>query len=135
VPPYSSRLLMPSQTGHSTAHLCVLVVEDDLAFGEIIENLLLENGYEVRLAQTVSQALRLFNETAFSAALLDVKLGDELVFGVADLLQGQHVPYMFMSGPYIDAVPASHAGVLFVRKPFRLRDLLRQVAAMTGREH
>lgn len=107
------------------------MVEDDEVFGEILEALFLDHGYQVHWARTVSQAIQMSNEQTFSAALLDVHVGSELVFELADKLRGQSVPYVFMSGPFIDLLPQPHAGVSLVRKPLRLRDILSAVDRLT----
>lgn len=114
-----------------SSSLSVLVVEDDALFGEIIEALFLDHGYRVHWARTVSQAVQLSKEQALSAALLDVHVGNELVFELADQLRDQSVPYVFMSGPFIDLLPQPHTGVSLVRKPLRLKDLLSAVDRLT----
>jgi DNA-binding response OmpR family regulator len=96
------------------------VVEDDAVFGEILEALFLDHGYHVHWARTVSQA---------------VQMSNELVFELADQLRDQSVPYVFMSGPFIDVLPQSHAGVSLVRKPLRLKDLLSAVDRLTVKPH
>jgi DNA-binding response OmpR family regulator len=118
-----------------SSSLSVLVVEDDAVFGEILEALFLDHGYHVHWARTVSQAVQMSNEQTFSAALLDVHVGNELVFELADQLRDQSVPYVFMSGPFIDVLPQSHAGVSLVRKPLRLKDLLSAVDRLTVKPH
>ena len=109
------------------------MVEDNGLFGEILEALFLDQGYKVHWARTVRQAIELSNEHALSAALLDVHVGNELVFELANKLRDQSVPYVFMSGPFIDLLPPPHCGVSVVRKPLRLRDLLSAIDALSGR--
>lgn len=108
------------------------MVEDDADFGEILESLFLDQGYRVHWARTVSHAIQLSSEQTLSAALLDVHVGNELVFKLADQLKEQAVPFVFMSGPFIDVLPQPHAGTLMVRKPLRLKDLLSVVDRLTA---
>lgn len=115
---------MQESSSRTLSSPSILVVEDDGLFGEIIEALFLDQGYEVHWARTVRQAIELSNEHAFSAALLDVHVGNELVFELANKLRDQSVPYVFMSGPFIDLLPPPHDRVSLVRKPLRLKDLL-----------
>ena len=111
----------------------MLLVEDDVAFGEILEALFLDHGYEVHWARTLGHAIQLSHANAFAAALLDVHVGSELVFELADRLKTCAVPYVFMSGPFIELLPRPHDTVPLVRKPLRLKELLSAVERLSGR--
>ncbi|MET0129605.1 MAG: response regulator, partial [Stenotrophomonas chelatiphaga] len=61
------------------------------------------------------------------AAILDVELGDGVVFPFADYLKERGIPYLFASGVYPYAVPQAHQDVPFVGKPYQLEHLLEQL--------
>lgn len=80
--------------------LKVLVVEDELLVAMVIEETLAEFGCVVAgVAATVAQALGQVQAVAdLDAAILDVNLGGEKVFPVADALRARKVPFVFSTG-------------------------------------
>jgi len=54
----------------------VLVVDDELAVRELLQDLLAQWGYEVVTADTGKRALELLETRLFDAALLDMWIGD-----------------------------------------------------------
>ena len=106
----------------------VLILEDDRLTGQMLSDLLREAGYQVvGPAASVQRALVLVTEHGINAALLDIDLGAEgLCFGLATMLQAQHIPFAFLTA-YSDRLtpiefrespriekPFSHEGVLTV---------------------
>lgn len=82
------------------AGLQVLIVEDEVLVSMLLADLLDEFGCTVAgQAATVGEALEfLAAHDDFDAAILDVNLGGEKVFPVADLLNDHHVPFVFSTG-------------------------------------
>jgi CheY-like chemotaxis protein len=80
--------------------LRILVVEDDGLVAMLIEDLLDEFGCDLALsAASVAQAIRWLDEGGQAdAALLDVNLGGEMVWPVADALRARRTPFAFTSG-------------------------------------
>jgi CheY-like chemotaxis protein len=80
--------------------LKVMVVEDEALVAMVLEETLAEFGCVVTgSAATVGEALSQLEETAsLDAAILDVNLGGEKVFPVADALLSRGVPFMFCTG-------------------------------------
>lgn len=86
---------------HSTIQgMQVLVVEDEALLALMLEDMLADFGCVVAgSAETVGKALCLIAETSdIDAAILDVHIGGELVFPVADALQDRQVPFVFSTG-------------------------------------
>jgi CheY-like chemotaxis protein len=76
----------------------ILVVEDEFLISLLIEDILQEHGCDVvGPAATVEHAMRLTGDSGFDAALLDVNLGDETVYPVADALVEAGVPFVFVT--------------------------------------
>ncbi|MCH9809509.1 MAG: response regulator [Alphaproteobacteria bacterium] len=99
----------------------VLVVEDDPVIALDAEMCFLEAGAdEVVLAGNMRQALACIDENAPSFALLDVMLGDEASFPIADKLSELDIPFVFASG-YSDkcTFPEAHQDVVRLSKPYR----------------
>ena len=78
----------------------ILIVEDELLIALDIQVALEDAGARTLVVGSVSEALSLLDEiaTAPDAAVLDVRLGAEEVFPVADILAAKSVPIVFHSG-------------------------------------
>ena len=74
------------------------------------------------------EALRLAAERPIDAAILDVTLGGEKSFEVADVLARRGVPFAFLTGYEEAALPERFRGRLVIRKPY----IAARLAAMLG---
>lgn len=100
----------------------VLVVEDEyLLAAEICGELAAAGAQVVGPAATVAAALRLLDgDATLDAAILDVNLGGEFVFPVADVLRARGVPFVFCTGYDDWALPSLHRGTPRCEKPVAL---------------
>jgi CheY-like chemotaxis protein len=99
----------------------VLVVEDEPIVGMLLEDMLLDLGVEVvGPAATLAEALALAEREDLAAALLDVNLGGERSYPVADALARRGVPFLFLTG-YGEA--AWEGPALTIQKPYRSEDV------------
>lgn len=111
----------------------ILVVEDEYLLAEELRVELTEAGAEVvGPVPTVERALRLLeDERDVHGAILDVNLGGEPVFSLADTLIGRGVPVVFATGYDISALPSRFADVPCCGKPIdRSRIALAMRSAM-----
>jgi CheY-like chemotaxis protein len=110
--------------------LRVLVVEDDGLVAMMLEDLLEELGCQLAASlASVREALAWIEAGgAVDAALLDVNLGGEPVFPVAEALRARGVPFAFTTG-YGDTDDARFGGAVVLGKPIRLERL---VATLKG---
>lgn len=77
----------------------VLVVEDEMLVLMNIEGALADLGCAaVSVAATVDDALALLEAERFDVAMLDVNLGGQSSFGVADALALRSIPFVFSTG-------------------------------------
>lgn len=104
----------------ATGRLRVLVVEDDYLLAQDLRNELEDAGAEVMgPVPSVAEAMALLATGAPpDAAILDVNLGGEMVFPLADMLRAQSVPFMFVTGYDKWSLPAAYADVPRSEKPF-----------------
>jgi len=81
-------------------HGCkILIAEDDFFIAMDLQTTLESAGVVVvGPAQTVSQALNLLATENLDAAILDVRLGRDLVWPVAECLAKARVPFLFHTG-------------------------------------
>jgi CheY-like chemotaxis protein len=109
----------------------VLVVEDEMMIAMLVEDMLAELGCAVvGPAHALDTALDLARtELALDCALLDVNLGGQPVFAVADALREKGVPAIFSTG-YGDAgLREIDRGAPVLQKPFRSGDLAKALTA------
>lgn len=102
-----------------TDRLRLLVVEDEYVPALYLSDVLEELGAEVLgPVATVNDALRLMEQAPeIDAAILDVGLGGEAVFPLADALLARHVPFAFASGYDPDLMPPRFRDVALCQKP------------------
>jgi DNA-binding response OmpR family regulator len=115
----------------------VLVVEDEAVIGMLVEEELLEAGAEVvGPVDSVGDALRLVEvlagEGGLSAAVLDIKLADEIVTPVADALTEHRVPFLFVTGYGTNCATGRHRAAPVLQKPFTPHDLIVAVNALAS---
>lgn len=98
---------------------CVLLVEDESIVAFLIEDMLRELGAsDVKHASSVAKALTLLEETLPYIAVLDINLGHELAYPVADNLRARSIPFIFASGYGKSGVVSEWSSYTVVQKPF-----------------
>lgn len=109
----------------------VLVVEDDWLIATDIASQVAGLGLGVRgPASDVRGAFDQLRGDMPAAALLDVSLGQETSFPVADFLIEHEVPFAFVTSYPREALPLRYEGCQVVRKPFSRRALTASVKAL-----
>lgn len=102
VPPIEVRATSASgAVSHSALFgLQILVVEDEALVAATLEDMLAEFGCTLAgAAATLADALTAIQAAVdIDAAILDVNLGGEKVFPVADILVGRNIPIVFSTG-------------------------------------
>ena len=105
----------------------VLLVEDEALVAMMIQDTLAEFGFQViGPLSTASEALAAARENHFDAAVLDISLGDGLVYTVAEILGVRGVPFVFVTGYDVDSVDPRFSDIPILQKPIE-RDMLQKV--------
>jgi CheY-like chemotaxis protein len=105
--------------GHWLAGKRLLVVEDEFLIALDIESILQGAGAEVETANRVEQALALIKTSgSFDAAVLDHKLERETSAAIAERLQADGVPFVFLTGAGDAATITHFKNAPVVGKPF-----------------
>ena len=99
----------------------ILVVEDEYMLAdELAQELADEGALVLGPVPSIEAALLLLDQQALpDGAILDVNLGGERVYPLADTLTGRGVPIIFTTGYDAAALPSRFAHVPTCEKPFR----------------
>lgn len=109
----------------------VLIVEDEYLVRLMLADVLNELGYDVALAANVQEGQQHAENAEIDLALLDVNLGGEKVFPVADILQSRGVPFCFVTGYGTAGISPAHNTRPVLQKPFQKDDLVRTLRDLT----
>ena len=108
----------------------VLLVEDEVIVGMMMQEVLTEIGFHVvGPFGKVSEANEVVSHERLDAAVLDVNLKGEMIYGLAEKLIGQGVPLVFVTGYAPEAIDARFANVPVVQKPVDSAALRRVLSA------
>ena len=101
----------------------ILLVEDDVLIGMMLVDMFDALDLpEPAQATTNEEALALIAAEPLAGALVDINLGDEKGWPVADALAERGIPFAFTSGGG-DVIPSAHAHRKLITKPFRISDI------------
>lgn len=112
----------------------ILVVEDEAIVSMLIEDMLLDLGARATCTGSVSSALASIGDETPDAAVLDVNLGRETTFPVAERLAAAGVPFVFSTGYGGTAIPSQWADRPIVQKPYVIEDLCKALVAAMSRD-
>jgi len=109
----------------------ILVVEDEMLVSMLLEDMLADFGCRVvGPAPTIAEAMPLASGAEIDAAVLDLNLGGDPIFPVADALKARGVPFVFASGYGSGGLSEAHRGAPMLQKPFRQADLERALRGL-----
>lgn len=96
----------------------MLIVEDEFMIADDLMHMLESLGSQVvGPAPTVGEALALIDGAEIELAILDVNLGGEKAFPIADALKARDIPFVFATGYDRSALPAEYADTPRCEKP------------------
>jgi CheY-like chemotaxis protein len=109
----------------------VLIVEDELLIGDLLEGMVADLGHEVvAVVPRVEDALALIERGGLDFAIVDIRLHNDSALPVADALAAKGVPFVFATGLGESGMPPSHRGRPILQKPFTKLDLERELNAL-----
>lgn len=126
---------MTTTTGLSG--LRVLVLEDEMLIAMLLEDTLAEHDCKIMgPAATIAEALALIDAEQPDAAIMDVNIGGEKAYAVAEALDARGVPFLLVSGYGQFAAPENRPHWVVCAKPFRSEDMVamlqQQIAKRRG---
>jgi CheY-like chemotaxis protein len=111
-------------SGESVKKLRVLIVEDEALVAMLIEDMLIDLGYEIAaVAARVEQALHYARDLQLDLALLDLNLSGRRTDEVAGVLAERGVPFVFATGYGAAGVKVEWHDVPVLQKPFQIEEL------------
>jgi CheY-like chemotaxis protein len=111
----------------------VLIAEDEYLVAKRMVEEFAKLGVEtIGPASTVKRALDLVGHSGpLDAAMLDIKLRNEMIFPVADALRARGVPFVFTTGYSQKIIPDRYKDVVRYEKPFDVAEVARVVAQIS----
>lgn len=111
----------------------ILVVEDEVLVGMMIEQMLHELGHQLAALSThLDEALRLAATATFDVALLDINLNGRQSFPVADAIRARGLPFLFATGYGSRILGAAYRDAPVLQKPFSRDELRRALDRLGG---
>jgi DNA-binding response OmpR family regulator len=112
----------------------ILVVDDEPLISMLVENWLAELGCEVvGPAVSVKDGLKLAAANELDGAILDVNLGDETCYALADALRSRGIPLAFATGDGSLGDVSDFQDPILLSKPFDFAAVETAVATLLGR--
>ncbi len=113
----------------------ILVVEDEYFIADDLRRALARAGAEVAgPVSSVEAALALVGEGGFDAAILDINLGGEMSFPIADALERSGTPFLLATGYDEWVIPTRFGAVPRSPKPFSIPLVVQQLARLSAAE-
>lgn len=110
----------------ATKKLRILVIEDESVIAMLIEDMLIDLGYEVgAVASRMRDALDIARTGTFDLALVDVNLDGQPSYPIAEILSERGIPFLFATGYGAKGLDSRFAGAPVLAKPFVMSDLER----------
>jgi PAS domain S-box-containing protein len=114
----------------------ILLVEDEALIGIMMRDVLVDLGFAVvGPIADIRRALSVAREDQLGGAILDINLGGEPIYPVADALALRGVPFVFVTGYSADGIDRRYTHVPVLEKPIQpemLRRLFAEDAAEFG---
>lgn len=112
----------------------ILVVDDEPIIAMMVCDWLEEMGCAVvGPVANVASALALLTRAPVDGAILDVTLGSENCYAIAEVLSQRTVPFAFATGHGADSIDAKFVGTPILAKPYGFDDVRRIVSGFPVR--
>ena len=116
----------------------ILLVEDDMNLGFVIQDNLKVEGYHVHLSRDGKEGLKAFHEAKYDLCILDIMLPKKDGFSLAEDIRkiSQQVPIVFLTAKSMteDKIKGFKVGADdYVTKPFSMDEFLLRIEAILKR--
>lgn len=109
----------------------ILIVEDQILVADLAQDFLMDAGAgRVLIASDLQQALaQMQGSSQIDAAVVDIQLGGQSGYQLADVLLQRRVPFIFATGYSVTAIPDSWRHIATLGKPYTAGMLLDSLGA------
>ena len=112
----------------------ILLVEDEPMISMMLEDMLTENGERVDGPYCeIKEALIAATNNDLKAGILDVNLGGNEVYPIADMLAQRNIPFVFVTGYADETIKPRYQHVPVLQKPVEPRHILAALAQSSGK--
>jgi DNA-binding response OmpR family regulator len=116
----------------------ILLLEDDISLIDGLQYSLKKNGFELEIARTVNEAMKLIAKNKYDLLLLDVTLPDGTGFSVCEQVRKNknQVPIIFLTAAdeEVNVIRGlDSGGDDYITKPFKLGELCSRIRALLRR--
>lgn len=106
---------------------CILIAEDEMLVALMLQDMLTDLGFSTVMAARVGKAATIAATTAVDCAILDIDLGGEPSYPVAEELRRRGVPIVFSTGYGRASLSADYWDCPILSKPYSEQELERVV--------
>lgn len=110
----------------------IMIVEDEMIVALDMEGTLTDLGYQVSLATTVDQALKLAASGVIDVAIVDCHLPDGTADELATSLRRAGIPFVVCSGEALEQLGDVFQGTPYLAKPFTTDGLVAAISSLWG---
>lgn len=111
----------------------VLLVEDEAIVGMMMRDILLEHGlFVIGPCCSLREAMSSVGTAEVDCAILDLNLGGDPVYPVAEVLLARGIPFLFVTGYGRESIDERFKGVSILQKPIVREGLERQLQLILG---
>jgi DNA-binding response OmpR family regulator len=111
----------------------VLVCDDNLLMADVVGEFLRECGLEpMGPVGRLESAMHMARERALDGAILDINLNGRPCFPVCAILSARRIPFIFLTGYPLAAIPIEYRGAPLVAKPFEPTEMKEVLAHVLG---
>jgi PAS domain S-box-containing protein len=108
----------------------ILLVEDEALVGMMMKETLVDLGFSViGPVNRIADAMQVASSERVCAAVLDINVNGEMVYGVADVLAARAIPLVFVTGYGSEAVEERFKNIPILQKPVDRASLERVLCA------
>lgn len=133
-------LPVPASPGHSLREKQILVIDDEIHITELIFDVLVRHGAHVDLANSGSDALERIQKKMYDVIICDQRMpgvSGQRLFRLASAVNADLTHrFLFVTGDVVNAQTKrffAQSGVQFIRKPFRINELVESVEGVLNR--
>ena len=118
----------------SNVPLRCLIIEDEPLIAMVLEDMLETTGHDVvGVVNSLDSAGTAINRGDFDVVILDVNLGADPAWDIADALQARGCAFILATGSPMAAAPERFRNAHFLSKPYLLADVGAIMKRLSGR--